>query len=353
MAVEEGRYAYGPVMLDIEGMELTAEDRELFAHPAVNGLILFSRNYQDTEQLDGLMRQIRECRDGSLLVAVDHEGGRVQRFRDGFTRLPALRPVGDLYETDPAQAKALAEAHGWLIASELRAYDIDLAFSPVLDLDLGLSAVIGDRALHSDPQIVSDLALSLMAGLRRAGMAATGKHFPGHGGVEADSHLDLPIDERDLDELRAKDLIPFKALSDAGMESVMPAHVLYPKIDDKPAGFSQRWVEDILRQELGFDGAVFSDDLSMEGAAATGSYADRAWAALNAGCDVALVCNNRQGAVEIVDAVGADYAATLGTERAGKIHQRLAALRGSQGAKNYQQLSASEEWQAAVALVTA
>jgi beta-N-acetylhexosaminidase len=295
----------GPVMLDIDGLDLTVDDKELLQHPAVNGMILFGRNFESAAQIDELVKSIRKTRQG-LLIAVDHEGGRVQRFRPGFAKLPPNAAYGEAYQRNTDTALEAAEQHAWLIASELQMLDIDLAFAPVLDLDYGCSSVIGDRAFHSDPVTVTALAKAFLKGLHRGGMAGTGKHFPGHGGVKGDSHLELPVDSRTWEEIQATDLQPFIELAKAGLESVMPAHVVFPAIDSQPAGFSRKWISEILRQQCQFDGAAFSDDLSMQGAAETGSYADRAWASLEAGCDVALVCNNREGAIQIVEAIGSN-----------------------------------------------
>lgn len=289
----------GPLMVDLEGPRLTAEEREILAHPAVGGLILFTRSYEEPAQLADLCGQARAARPG-LLIAADYEGGRVQRFRSGFTPLPPMRVLGEVHDRDPAAARADAWACGAVIAAELAAVGIDLALTPVLDLDGELSAVIGDRALHSDPEAVIDLARALRRGLRAAGMAATGKHFPGHGGVVPDSHLELPVDERGLEEL-APDLAPYRALSAEGLESVMMAHIRYPAVDDLPASLSPAWIQGHLRRRLGFAGAVFCDDLSMGGAAAMGSYSDRAAAALEAGCDILPVCNNRDAVVALLD----------------------------------------------------
>ncbi|MBA4501978.1 beta-N-acetylhexosaminidase [Marinobacterium sp. 3-1745] len=286
-------------MLDVEGLALTPEEAVLLQSPEIGGLILFSRNYESPEQLHELMASIRHQRP-DLLVAVDQEGGRVQRFREGFTRLPPMSVLGRRWQDNPS--RAIAEAHeiGWLLATELRAYDIDISFAPVLDLDWGRSSVIGDRAFGQSPEGVIELAGGLMAGMHEAGMAATGKHFPGHGWVEADSHLELPVDERDFDAIEEQDLRPFDTLIRRGLDGLMPAHVVYRKVCSAPAGFSSFWLQQILRQRLRFDGVIFSDDLSMEGARFAGGYAERCDRALEAGCDMVLVCNHREGAEEVL-----------------------------------------------------
>lgn len=308
----------GPVMMDVAGLELTAEDRELLAHPLVGGLILFSRNYENPQQLQALMRAIRAERQ-PLLIAVDYEGGRVQRFREGMTGIPAMRRLGELFDKEPQQARLLATDSGWLIGAELRTFDIDLSFAPVLDLDGGMSEVIGDRAFHHDPAVVISLASAFISGMQAAGMAATGKHYPGHGQVAPDSHQELPVDERDYGAMAA-DLAPFQALIEAGLPSVMMAHILYPAVDNMPASLSRHWIEQRLRKELGFTGVVFSDDMSMGGAAAFGGYAERCALALEAGCDMLPVCNNREGLVEVLDA--------LSHAQAGDGHVRLSRLAG-------------------------
>ncbi len=309
----------GPVMLDLEGTALDAEERELLRHPLVGGLILFSRNFESPEQLADLLAQVHAVRSPRLLVAVDHEGGRVQRFRNGFTRLPPVRVLGDIYERDRGRARRLAEACGWIMASELRAVGVDFSFAPVLDMDRGISQVIGDRAFHRDPEIVADLAHAYMVGMRRAGMAATGKHFPGHGAVEADSHHALPIDERRFADIQ-DDLVPFERMIHQGMAAVMPAHVLFPNVDKHPAGFSPFWLREVLRKRLGFQGIIFSDDLSMEGAGIAGDHVARAEAALKAGCDMVLVCNDRPSAVAVLDG--------LRWESDPVLHARLARMHG-------------------------
>lgn len=290
------------VMLDVAGTELDASDRDVLRHPAVGGLILFARNYQNRDQLMALTAAIRAERP-DILIAVDQEGGRVQRFRDGFTRLPPMAALGRWHDQSPDAALDGAYQLGRLMAEELIACDVDISFAPVLDLDYGVSSVIGDRSFHADPEALTALAAAWIDGMAAAGMAATGKHFPGHGFVEADSHLELPRDSRPLAALEAADLRPFAALSQR-LQGIMPAHVVYDAVDSQPAGFSRIWL-DLLRQQLGFAGVIFSDDLTMEGAAAAGDYAARTAAALDAGCDMVLVCNQRAAALQVLDAVTA------------------------------------------------
>jgi len=283
--------ARGPVVLGIEGMTLTDADRARLRHPLTGGVILFARNFASCAQLAALTASIRVLRT-SLLICVDHEGGRVQRFHDGFTAIPAMRTLGELWDTDVARAAAEAERLGMLMAHELRAHGVDFSFAPVLDVDFGASAVIGDRAFHGNPNAIAHLASCLRRGLNAGGCAAVGKHFPGHGFVAADSHVDLPVDERSLDALLADDLVPFAVLAKAGLEAVMPAHVIYPAVDAVAAGFSRIWLQDILRGRLQFDGLIFSDDLEMAGAHAMGDIVARADAAVAAGCDMVLSCND-------------------------------------------------------------
>jgi|TARA_R100001143_G_scaffold24275_1_gene24828 beta-N-acetylhexosaminidase len=284
------------LMLDLEGPGVTPEEQDLLRHPAVGGLILFSRNYQEPDQLYELVRQVRETRP-DLLIAVDQEGGRVQRFRTEFTRLPPMAALGRFHGRDPGGARHAADLLGELMADELRGFDIDISFAPVLDLDFGTSSVIGDRSFNADPEAVTDLAGAFIDGMARAGMAATGKHFPGHGHVAADSHLELPEDPRSWEQLQ-DDLVPFKALAPR-LDGIMPAHVRYQSVDDEPAGFSRHWLGKVLRGDCGYRGVIFSDDLGMAGAAGAGDFSQRAEAALGAGCDMVLVCNDRAGAVTV------------------------------------------------------
>ena len=325
-------HTHAPLILDIAGTGLTDTDRRRLAHPLTGGMILFGRNWVDRVQLTALCADIKSVRS-DLLILVDHEGGRVQRFRtDGFTHLPPMRAFGELWMQDDAglpgsgamHATNAATACGYVLAAELRACGVDMSFAPVLDLDFGSSGVIGDRAFARDPRMVSLLAKSLMQGLLQAGMANCGKHFPGHGFVKADSHTEIPVDKRSLKQILNDDALPYGWLN-SSLNSVMPAHVIYPKVDSRPAGFSKRWLQEILRQQLGFQGAVFSDDLSMAGARLIEgeqvSYTQAAVTALNAGCDLVLLCNQ----------------STADSEGAGQAVDQL--LQGLQQAKN------ANEWQ--------
>lgn len=291
----------GPVMLDVEGVRLTGADRRRLNHPLAGGVILFSRNYANGAQLTGLTEEIHALRNPPLIIAVDHEGGRVQRFRDGFTAIPAMRELGWAWDHGQQHARQLAQEIGFVLAAELLAHGVDLSFAPVLDLDRGISTVIGDRGFHSDPLAVGELARAVLHGLKQAGMNGVGKHFPGHGTVSADSHHEIPVDDRTYADIEASDLEPFRRLIDAGVGGIMPAHVIYPRVDDQPAGFSSVWLTQVLRGRLGFDGVIFSDDLSMEGARGAGGVTDRARAAFGAGCDMVLLCNSPDAADELLD----------------------------------------------------
>ena len=282
----------GPIMCDIAGTELTIDDKRRLQHPMIGGVILFARNYSSLQQLTDLTTEIHALRTPSLLVAVDHEGGRVQRFKNDFTRLPAMRELGKIWDEHPISAHRLAQLTGYVLAAELRACGIDLSFTPVLDIDYQQSCVIGNRAFHRKPQAIGELAHSLMKGLKLGGMEAIGKHFPGHGYIQEDSHIEMPVDKRSYVDIKMDDLIPFREMIKHGLAGIMPAHVIYPKIDSQPAGFSTVWLQKILRSELEFDGCIFSDDLSMEGAVVAGNIVQRAEIAFNAGCDMVLVCND-------------------------------------------------------------
>ena len=291
----------GPVMIDLGGFSITVEEKEKLSHPKVGGVILFSRNFESKEQVRELIFEVRAARQGKLLVAVDQEGGRVQRFRQGFTSLPPASSYGAIFQKNPSQALETTRLAGWLMASELLTVGVDFSFAPVLDVDSGISEIIGDRSFSQDPEIVSALAIAFKQGSGQAGMASVGKHFPGHGSVAPDSHLALPEDPRALEGLLERDLCPFQSLISGGIEGIMPAHVVYSRIDDSPAGFSEVWLKQILRNKLGFEGAIFSDDLSMKGAECAGNFPRRAQAALQAGCDMVLVCNNPEGAESVLE----------------------------------------------------
>lgn len=327
-------------MLDIEGVGLTPADRRLLREPAVGGVILFDRNYESPGQVAALVAEMRSLRSPPLLIAVDHEGGRVQRFRAGFTRIPAMRQVGHAYDRDPDDGLDLARMTGWLIAAELRAAGIDVCFAPCVDLDWGVSEVIGDRAFHSDADAVGELAAEFSRGLREAGMAAVAKHFPGHGAVFADSHLQLPVDRREygdvLDDIRPYD----KLIGNGLIAGVMLAHVVYREMDELPAGFSRYWIQNELRSRLGFGGAVFCDDLSMQATTAYGTMPRRATRALEAGCDMVLVCNDRAAAEQAVEALGG-WSNPLSLVRLARLHGTRHLPRDT--------LRAGEEWQRASA----
>lgn len=326
-------------MLDIEGLKLSPADRALLREPAVGGVILFSRNYESPSQLAELVASIRAVRRPPLLIAADHEGGRVQRFRQGFSTIPAMRLLGRQYDAGPGEALSLAKTAGWLIAAELRTVDIDLSFTPCVDLDRGISEIIGDRAFHGNPDAVAELASAFCSGLRSAGMAAVAKHFPGHGAVVADSHEQLPVDRRSFGEL-LDDMRPYdKLIAKRQLAGVMIAHIVYAEADPLPASFSKFWIREQLRSQLGYDGAVLCDDLGMMAAAGMGSMPKRARLALEAGCDMVLVCNDRPGAAAAVAAL-AGYSNPLS-------HVRLARLHAT-GTFERESLLASEKWQLAV-----
>lgn len=328
----------GPVMLDVVGTSLDDDDLRRIRHPLTGGVILFARNYESREQLSALTRAIHDARPG-VLIAVDHEGGRVQRFRsDGFTRLPPMRRLGQLWDTDVLAAVKAATDVGFVLASELRACGVDLSFTPVLDLDYGESGVIGDRSFHRDPRVVTLLAKSLNHGLALAGMANCGKHFPGHGYVKADSHVEIPVDDRSLEDILADDAAPYEWFG-IGLSAVMPAHVIYPKVDKNPAGFSRKWLG-ILRRQMGFTGVIFSDDLSMEGASVAGSVVDGATAALSAGCDMVLVCNRPDKADQLLEGLSLEQS----TEQSAA---RIAALVPRGEPLDWEHLQQDERYRAA------
>ena len=334
----------GPVMLDVLGTTLSDDDIRRIQHPLTGGVILFARNYTDRVQLVALTSAIHAARPG-VLIAVDHEGGRVQRFRsDGFTRIPAMQKLGELWEKDVLLATRTATAVGYVLAAELRACGVDLSFTPVLDLDYGESAVIGDRAFHRDARVVTLLVKSLNQGLMLAGMANCGKHFPGHGYVQADSHIAIPVDERELSEILYEDAAPYGWLG-MSLSAVMPAHVIYPKVDKHPAGFSKKWLT-ILRDELGFDGVIFSDDLSMEGASVAGSVIDGAHAALAAGCDMVLVCNSPDKADQLLAGLRAPSGKAAEASAA-----RLVALLPTTTAQDWDALQRETRYQAAKKMI--
>ena len=326
----------GPLMIDLVGTALAPEERELLRHPLVGGVILFARNYVAPEALTALVSDIHTARSPPLIVAVDQEGGRVQRFRTGFSLLPPPRRIGHEFDLEPRAGLTFSRTMGWLMAAELRAHGVDVSFAPCVDLDRGMSEVIGDRAFHASADAVSQLAGAWMLGMREAGMAATAKHYPGHGAVTADSHLTLPVDRRPFEDL-APDLSPYRRLIANGLPSIMVAHLLFPALDSTPASLSVRWIRDVLRGELGFQGVVFSDDLSMGGAAAAyGDVVTRARQALSAGCDMLPVCNNRASVIELL--------AGLKIEPQPASSLRLVRLHGRAGAPSRATLEASPEW---------
>jgi beta-N-acetylhexosaminidase len=311
----------GPLLIDVAGLTLTDEDARVLAHPAVGGAILFARNYSSPAQLAALTAHIREVKSPPLLVAVDQEGGRVQRFRDGFTRLPAARTLGRRFDEDRRDGLELARSIGWLMACELRAAGIDFSFAPCADLDFGVNEVIGDRALHREPDAVAALAVAMMLGMREAGMPAVAKHFPGHGAVVADSHVSVAVDRREFADLEP-DMRPYRALIDNNLAGVMAAHVVYPALDTLPASLSRRWIGEVLRRDLGFHGCVFADDLNMAGAGAFGDVVQRCRLALAAGCDVLPICNNRSSVELALGALGADAGSAASQARLVRMRAR-------------------------------
>jgi len=310
----------GPLMIGLSGDRLAPDERELLKHPQVGGVILFARNYVSPDQLCELVHEIHALRTPPLLVAVDQEGGRVQRFQNGFTRIPPMHLLGRQFDLDPGRATHTAEACGWMLAAELRAVGVDFSFAPVVDLDWGLSEVIGDRAFHRDSAIVVALAKALIRGMKAAGMAAVAKHFPGHGAVAADSHLVLPVDRRSFSDIE-EDLQPFRRLVETGIPGIMAAHVVYTGVDELPASFSRRWLIDILRGEFDFRGAIFSDDLLMGGAEGIGDIPTRARVALEAGCDMVLICNESDAVIQTLETL-ADFSDPPGQLRLTRLHGR-------------------------------
>ena len=328
----------GPVMLDVEGTSLSAQDKEILAHPLVGGLIIFSRNYESPQQISQLTNDIRSATNGDILIAVDHEGGRVQRFRDGFSAIPAMGALWQQAEQSLEKAQSLAYASGQLIALEVMSVGVDISFAPVVDIN-DISEVIGDRSFHQSPEMVFNLAQAFIKGMHSCGMKCTAKHFPGHGSVQEDSHIALPVDHRDKSEIFGIDMQPFRQLMAANLvNAVMPAHVIYPSVDDKSVGFSSLWLQEILRGQLGFDGVIFSDDLSMAGAGSIGGFVERCEAAQTAGCDMLLVCNNRSAAIEVLDNANISVLP--------QSQPRLANML-SKSPVTYQQLTQIAEWRSA------
>ena len=329
-------------MMDLAGTAISAAERELLQHPLVGGVILFTRNFESIEQITRLVSEIHAVRTPHLLVAIDHEGGRVQRFHQGFTRLPPANVFGKMYRDDADKARQYAEQAGWLLAIELRAIGVDFSFAPVLDLAHGVSGVIGDRAYHARPDVVATLAYAAMHGMLRAGMHAVGKHFPGHGGVAEDSHLASPVDHRELDALWKEDIVPFAKMIANDLSGIMPAHVIYDRVDDRPAGYSRIWLQDILRSRLHFQGVIFSDDLSMEAAGVAGGYGSRAEQALEAGCDMVLVCNHPEGVTDVVEKLNG-YSNPASQMRLVRMHGKHEI--------SYADMRNSSEWQRVSAMI--
>jgi beta-N-acetylhexosaminidase len=325
----------GPLMLDLAGCELDQEERELLQHPNTGGVILFTRNYDSVKQVQELTAQIRQYATDEVIIAVDHEGGRVQRFRESFSAIPAMGTLYTHCAENLVKTQSLAKTCGWLMATEVLAVGIDISFAPVLDI-WGISEVIGDRSFHQDPALIVAIADAFITGMNDAGMKATGKHFPGHGNVLEDSHIAIPVDKRSKEDIYRVDMVVFEQLINAGkLHGMMPAHVIYPAIDDMPAGFSDKWINQILNDDLNFNGVVFSDDLAMEGATVIGSYTDRAERALSAGCDMVLVCNDRKGAVEVLD--------NLPIKNNPELHDKLMTLR-AKTPLTWNKLATNKQW---------
>jgi beta-N-acetylhexosaminidase len=326
-------------MVDIAGTELCAEDVRVLTHPMVGSVLLFTRNYRNPQQVAELTAAIRALRSPHLLIAVDHEGGRVQRFREGFTRLPPARLLGRRFDEDRRDALALAQSVGWLMASELRAVGVDFSFAPCVDLDYGVSEIIGDRAFHSDPDSVAALAVAAMTGMREAGMAAIAKHFPGHGAVVADSHVAMPVDRREFVDLEP-DIRPYRPLIDNNLPGIMAAHVVFPAVDTLPASLSKRWITGILRGELGFHGCVFADDLSMAGAVAFGVVIARTQLSLDAGCDVLPICNDRHSVELVLERFGANVGSAASQARLVRMRARGEAPANLHANRHWQETAA-------------
>ncbi len=332
--------ALGPLMTDFVGLELDSVDREILRHPLVGGVILFSRNYADPDQIRAVTDELHALRSPKLLVAVDHEGGRVQRFRNGFTELPAAALIGNIYDDDPTAGLVFAEQCGWLMAAELRSVGVDFSFAPVLDLGSAASPIIDDRAFHKDPHCVARIARAYVKGMHSAGMAAVGKHFPGHGTVLADSHVELPVDDRSYYDISNSDLTTFRLLAPI-VEGMMPAHIVYPAVDNEPAGYSSVWMKSILREELDFKGVIFSDDLNMVGASKVGGVPERALLAIEAGCDVILLCNDRAGTEQLLSSFSSQVEPIT--------QVRLMRMHGKGGDRDMEDLIGDEKWVAASA----
>ena len=331
----------GPLMIDLAGIELSAADKEVLRHEMIGGVVLFARNYRDPDQMRALVKSIHALRSPPLLTAVDQEGGRVQRFTVGFTPLPPARSLGRRWDMEHREALDLARSAGWLMASEVRSVGVDFSFAPCVDLDFGVSEIIGDRAMHADADVVSSLAVAYAVGMRDAGMAAVAKHFPGHGAVVADSHVAVPVDRRGLDDMEA-DLRPYRRLIDNQLPALMAGHVVFPAVDSRPASLSRRWITGVLRNDLHFHGCVFTDDLSMAGAARFGSAADRTAQALAAGCDVVLICNDRNAVHDILDSFKSYVPEPASSARVVRMRARHPAT---------PDLAASAQWRDAVSKV--